>query len=518
MNNDALPPHEGPDSPHENHPSSEDSQAASRPEQQSHAGSAPGQPGAPSGQQPQQHQPRQPAADDTTPTTPIGQTAPTWGHQPPPPNAGAPYGAPHFPPHPQSPYHPSTSGFGHQPSGAGPSAGPSSSPPPHHPPGQPLSSPSAARRGGRLIGAALLVGLLAGGGAGAGAAVLLNDDSGDSATQPLTVAPDQSSSQSGNTASSASSLDSTEAVAAKVLPSVVKIYGSNQQASGSGSGIILTADGQILTNNHVAELGVGGSLAVSFNDGSTAKATIVGRDPLTDLAVIQAHGVSGLTPATLGSSENLQVGQPVVAIGSPFGLESTVTTGIISALNRPVTTQGEAINDPTTIFPAIQTDAAINPGNSGGPLVNLEGQVIGINSAIESDSSSMGAQGGSIGLGFAIPISDAIPIAQELRNGESPTHARIGVTVGDAKDSVGLPDGALIQSIDPGTPAASAGLKKGDVISKVDDAVITDSNSLVATIRSYRPGDSVTLTIQPSTGNGHTTGDTHTVQLKLASD
>jgi putative serine protease PepD len=188
-------------------------------------------------------------------------------------------------------------------------------------------------------------------------------------------------------------------------------------------------------------------------------------------------------------------------------------------LNRPVTTQGEAINDPTTIFPAIQTDAAINPGNSGGPLVNLDGQVIGINSAIETDTSSMGGgQGGSIGLGFAIPISDAIPIAQELRSGQQPTHARIGVTVADAKDSVGLPDGALIETVDPGTPASSAGLSKGDVITKVDNAVITDSDSLVATVRSFRPGDTVTLTVQSSNGNGHTTGDTHTVQLKLGSD
>jgi len=349
----------------------------------------------------------------------------------------------------------------------------------------------------------------------------MNNDPSGSAAAPIVIAPDSSSGNGSSSSSSASSIsDSTEAAAAKVLPSVVKIYGSNQQASGSGSGIVLTDDGQILTNNHVAELGVNGSLAVSFNDGTTAKATIVGRDPLTDLAVIQAQGVSGLTPATLGSSDDLQVGQPVVAVGSPFGLDSTVTTGIISALNRPVTTQGEATNDPTTVFPAIQTDAAINPGNSGGALVNLEGQVIGVNSAIQTDTSSSmgGGQGGSIGLGFAIPISDAIPIAQQLRAGETATHARIGVSVGDAKDSVGLPDGALIEKVDPGTAAASAGLQKGDVITKVDNALIADSDSLVATVRSYRPDDTVTLTVQSSSANGHTTGDEHTVQLKLGSD
>ena len=167
----------------------------------------------------------------------------------------------------------------------------------------------------------------------------------------------------------------------------MKIYATGQQGSGSGSGIILTDDGQILTNNHVVEIAAdGGELAVSFNDGSTAKATIVGRDPLTDLAVIQAEDVSGLTPATLGDSDDLAVGQQVVAVGSPFGLESTVTTGIVSALNRPVTTQGESSTDPATVFPAIQTDAAINPGNSGGPLIDMNGQVVGIDSAIRTAS------------------------------------------------------------------------------------------------------------------------------------
>jgi putative serine protease PepD len=486
MDSDGHGPYERPDAPDDSQPSS---------------GTGPAPTPSPD--------PQLPAPDDTTPT------GPSWTNQPVPPYYGVPYGAPHYPSSPpQSPYHPIGSAYGH-----GPGAGPTSTPPPHHPPGQPLSSPSAAqRRGGRLIGTAVLVGALAGGIAGVGTAAITNNNSSNSAA-PLVVAPDTSSSQDGNSASSASAVaNSTEAAAAKVLPSVVKIYGANQQQSGSGSGIVLTADGQILTNNHVAELGVGGSLAVSFNDGSTAKATIVGRDPLTDLAVIQAHGVGGLTPATLGSSENLEVGQPVVAVGSPFGLESTVTTGIISALNRPVTTQGEAMNDPTTVFPAIQTDAAINPGNSGGPLVNLDGQVIGINSAIQTDTSSFGGQGGSIGLGFAIPISDAIPIAQELRSGEAPTHARIGVTVGDAKDSVGLPDGALIEQVDPGAAGAAAGLAKGDVITRVNGALITDSDSLVATVRSYRPGDTVTLTVQSSSRNGHTTGDEHTVQVKLGSD
>ena len=252
---------------------------------------------------------------------------------------------------------------------------------------------------------------------------------------------------------------------------MVKIYATGQQGSGSGSGIILTDDGQILTNNHVVEIAAdGGELAVSFNDGSTAKATIVGRDPLTDLAVIQAEGVSGLTPATLGDSDDLAVGQQVVAVGSPFGLESTVTTGIVSALNRPVTTQGESSTDPTTIFPAIQTDAAINPGNSGGPLIDMNGQVVGIDSAIRTASSSAGEQGGSIGLGFAIPINDAVPIVEQLRNGET-ADARPDRRLGRQRHRQGRTArrraGRARSTRAP--PLPRPGSRSGDVITKVDD-------------------------------------------------
>lgn len=282
---------------------------------------------------------------------------------------------------------------------------------------------------------------------------------------------------------------------------------------------MLTRDGQILTNNHVVELAAtNGKIAVSFNDGTTAPATIVGRDPLTDLAIIQAKTTSPLIPAVLGNSDSLAVGEPVVALGSPFGLESTVTTGIVSALNRPVTTQGEAAGDPTTVFPAIQTDASINPGNSGGPLVNLSGEVVGIDSAIKTDSSTAGQQSGSIGLGFAIPINDAVPIVDQLRRGQTPTHARIGVTVGNATDKVGLPDGALIGAVDAHAAASSAGLRKGDVITKLDDHLITDADSLVATVRSYRPDDTVTLQVMSSTPSGTSTGTARSVQVKLGSD
>jgi putative serine protease PepD len=295
--------------------------------------------------------------------------------------------------------------------------------------------------------------------------------------------------------------DSVEEVAASVLPSVVKINVRGSQGEGSGSGIIISSDGEILTNNHVASVGEGGEMSVSFNDGTAKKATIVGTDPLTDLAVIKAQDVSGLQPARIGKSTSVAVGENVVAIGSPFGLEATVTSGIVSAMNRPVSvgsTEGEQAPGSApaqdTTYPAIQTDAAINPGNSGGPLVDLNGDVVGINSSIRTASSGV-ESGGSIGLGFAIPITNIWPIVQQLRAGETATHAKMGVEVNDAASDDGLLTGAGIQSVADGSAADKAGLEKGDVITRVDDVIIPDSNSLVAMIRGHRPGDEVTLTV-----------------------
>jgi len=480
--------------------------------------------------------------DDQSPTTPLPQGPPQYpaGYPhpgtPAHPAAGRPSGdqrpqggqptpAPHG-----GPEHTAIGGFGYGqqgPHGAGDPQRPQYPHPQQHgggvPPHQPGFGTSGSsgsgqpkRRTGRIIGTAVLVGALAGGAAGFGASALVDNDTNAASSDGLVRA--DTSNGKGDSADNASAISgTTQAAAEKALPSVVKIYATGQQGSGSGSGIILTDDGQILTNNHVVEgAAEGGELAVSFNDGSTAAATIVGRDPLTDLAVIQAEDVSGLTPATLGDSDDLAVGQQVVAVGSPFGLEATVTTGIVSALNRPVTTQAASATDPATIFPAIQTDAAINPGNSGGPLIDLDGNVVGIDSAIRTASDSSG-QGGSIGLGFAIPINDAIPIVEQLRDGETATHARIGVSVEDASDQVGLPDGALISAVDPGTAGEDAGLQTGDVITKVDDQLITNADSLVATVRSYRPGDTVTLTVT-SSQNGQSTGDEHTVDVELGSD
>ncbi len=366
---------------------------------------------------------------------------------------------------------------------------------------------SGGTRSKGLAASVVAASLVLGAAAGVGGAALWTNTHDSVQSSAVVV-------QSGAASSSPAADGSIEKVAQAVLPSVVMISGTNSSGSGSGSGIILSADGKILTNNHVAVLGAnGGKLTVSFNDGSHAPAKILGTDPLTDTAVIQAQGVSGLTPATIGHSSSLQVGQGVVAIGSPFGLDATVTSGIVSALNRPVNV-GTVSQGNATVYPAIQTDAAINPGNSGGPLVNLSGEVVGIDSAIQSATNGTGqGEPGSIGLGFAIPIDEVLPIVQQMIKGETPTHAKLGIGVENAATGAGaqVADGAKIQQVTNGSAAAGAGLKAGDVITKVDDHLITSSDGLVAIIRSYRPGDSVTVTYTRG-------GSTHTVQVTLDSD
>lgn len=387
-------------------------------------------------------------------------------------------------------------------------------PPPPAPFGGPPPAPAPTRRPGRQALAATVVttSLLVGGAAGVAGAAAWNawgpEDNGTG------VSPaSRTTSQVVDTPDSPAPEGSVEQVAQEVLPSVVKIDVAGAQESGSGSGIILSSDGQILTNNHVVEIaGDGGQIRVSFNDGSSAPAKVLGTDPLTDTAVIQAEGVQGLTPATIGKSAELNVGEGVVAIGSPFGLESTVTSGIVSALNRPVDVGSDAQGNSTT-YPAIQTDAAINPGNSGGPLVDLNGHVVGINSSIRTSSSSSMDQGGSIGLGFAIPIDEVMPIVEQMTKGETPTHARLGISVSDVTQRNGsdVSEGAQIQEVTSGSTADEAGLARGDVITKVDDQQVTGADSLVATIRSYRPGDEVTVTYVHD-------GDSKTARLTLDSD
>jgi putative serine protease PepD len=240
---------------------------------------------------------------------------------------------------------------------------------------------------------------------------------------------------------------------------------------------------------------------VTFADGRTTQFNVVGTDPSSDIAVVRAQGVSGLTPITLGSSENLRVGQDVVAIGSPLGLEGTVTTGIISALNRPVAAGGDRQNQ-NTVLDAIQTDAAINPGNSGGALVNMNGELVGINSAIATLGGDAGpqAQSGSIGLGFAIPVDQAKRISDELIKNGSASHASLGVQVGNDSTT----DGAKIVEVTNGGAAAAAGLPSGVVVTKVDDRVINSADALVAAVRSKAPGDKVTLTYLDAAGKPQT--------------
>jgi putative serine protease PepD len=361
-----------------------------------------------------------------------------------------------------------------------------------------------------VVAASLLVGAGAGVG-GAAAYTAWHDDNGSSSfgsASPTT-------SKVVNTPSSPAPQGSVQAVAAEVLPSVVKIDVSGPQGAGSGSGIILSSDGQILTNNHVVELaGNGGTLRVTFNDGSHADAKVLGTDPLTDTALIQAQNVSGLAPATIGKSSDLAVGQSVVAIGSPLGLDATVTSGIVSALNRPVDVGSDGQGN-STVYPAIQTDAAINPGNSGGALVDLNGHVVGINASIATAGASEGGgQAGNIGVGFAIPMDEVMPIVDEMAKGETPTHARLGVSVAATQqnqDGLQSDEGASIEKVNAGSTAQSAGIAAGDVITKVDDHLITDADSLIATIRSYRPGDKVTVTYVHD-------GQTKTAELTLDSD
>ena len=384
-------------------------------------------------------------------------------------------------------------------------------PVPPAPAAAPTAPPARGRKGfaAAVVAASLVVGGAAGFG-GAAAWSALDDDPASSGNDPAVT-----TSQVVDTPEGELQPGSVQDVAETVLPSVVRIDVRSGQGGGSGSGIVLSSDGQILTNEHViAAAGEGADITVSFDDGSRASATVLGSDPLTDTAVIQAEGVEGLTPATIGKSEDLRVGQAVVAIGSPFGLDATVTSGIVSALDRPVGVASDASGD-ATIYPAIQTDAAINPGNSGGPLVDTFGNVVGINSSIRTSGSTSGA-GGSIGLGFSIPIDEVLPIVEQMAAGEEPTHARLGISVSDAGITEGQSGaeaviGALVREVGEDSTAGAAGLETGDVVVRVDDTMITGSDSLVATIRSYRPGDTVTLTFVRD-------GEERSVELELDTD
>ncbi len=293
---------------------------------------------------------------------------------------------------------------------------------------------------------------------------------------------------------------SVSAIAVKVLPSVVSIDVRNGGSGDTGSGVILTSDGYILTNNHVVSAATGGgSITVVFYAKESVRATVVGTDPQSDLAVIKAQGVKGLRKADLGSSAGLQVGDLVVAIGSPLGLTGTVTSGIVSAKDRPVPTSG-AGSAQQVVIDAIQTDAAINPGNSGGPLVDGAGAVVGINSAIATlGGSTLGGQGGNIGVGFAIPIDQARSIAGELISTGHATHPVIGVSAQsvDTERAKGIPGGrpgALVIAVTSGGGAEKAGIRKNDIITAVDSEPIASVDELIVLVRKHRVGESAKVT------------------------
>ncbi|MFM1727621.1 trypsin-like peptidase domain-containing protein [Prescottella soli] len=294
-------------------------------------------------------------------------------------------------------------------------------------------------------------------------------------------------------------------VADAVLPSVVSIQVSHGDQSGTGSGVVVDGAGYIVTNNHVVSMAASdpgaATIRVTFSDGTKVPAQIVGRDTKTDLAVLKTDA-QNLTVADLGKSSDVRVGQDVVAVGSPLGLNKTVTRGIVSALNRPVRLSGEG-TDTDAVIDAVQTDAAINPGNSGGPLIDMEGRVIGINSAIRSES------GGSVGLGFAIPIDDVTAVAQELIRGGVMHHPEIGVNartvINDATS------GAQVANVQAGSPAEKAGIAEGDVIVKVGDRTVAGADELVVAVHDQTVGQPVPVQLIRS-------GRTVDVQVTPTSD
>jgi putative serine protease PepD len=285
----------------------------------------------------------------------------------------------------------------------------------------------------------------------------------------------------------------TVEVAKRAVPSTVMIQVGSGTSATTGSGFILDADGRIMTNNHVvAAAADGGRVGVVFSDGTKTTASVVGRSPSYDLAVIKVARSSHVRPIRIGDSDASQVGEPVIAVGSPLGLPGTVTAGIVSAKHRPVVVNGsENADAPSAYIDAIQTDAPINPGNSGGPLVDAAARVIGVDSAILTLGSTQG-ESGSIGLGFAIPINQAMQIGDLLVKKGKATYPVIGANV--ALSDTG--DGIELTNVEPGGPAAAAGLRQGDVINSIDKLTVTRVEELIVNIRTHRPGDKVQLGYQ----------------------
>jgi putative serine protease PepD len=323
-----------------------------------------------------------------------------------------------------------------------------------------------------------------------------------------------SSSSSGGSGASSQSACQVESVANKVLPSVVTINASSASGGGgNGSGEVIRADGYILTNNHVISIAAdGGSVSVLFADGATVPATITGRDPQTDLAVLHITPPHDLKVIAEGSSGAVRVGQPVVALGAPLGLSSTVTAGIVSALDRTVHVPGDN-GGQALLVSAVQTDAAINPGNSGGALVNCDGQLIGVPTAGATVPSPSGeAGGGSIGLGFAIPVDLAKSISQEIIATGTVTHAYFGLQTvpipPEAATQAGTPGGLFVRAVQPGGPSAQAGIDVGDIITKIDGHAATSNSQIESLTLTRKAGDTVAVEYSRA---GHTAAATITL-------
>jgi putative serine protease PepD len=290
---------------------------------------------------------------------------------------------------------------------------------------------------------------------------------------------------------------SVAGVAQQLLPSTVQVRvrsgGKGKSVTGgTGSGFVIDRQGHVVTNNHVTEVADGGGrIVVVDNSGTPHQAKLVGSSEVYDIAVVQIESPGGLRPVSFGSSRRMYVGDTVVAIGSPLGLDHTVTAGIVSALDRPVTT-GESGS--ASYINAVQTDAAINPGNSGGPLVNLAGQVIGVNSAIATTGGGVlgGGESGSIGVGFAIPMEQVRITAEQIVDTGKAEYPVIGANVSTGGTTT---NGATVADVPSGTPASEAGLEQGDRIVAVDDTSVPDGISLIVAIRSHRPGETIQLTV-----------------------